>query len=62
MQFKIKELTIMFLTFLIASWIGVWVNDTMGFTGAGTLMGALATFMPFLLFYVIWKNYTKPTA
>ena len=60
MQFNIKELIIMFIVFLVGTWIGGWINDAIGISPTGDFVTVLIyAFIPFAVFYLIWKNYGR---
>jgi len=63
MQFNVKELLIMFFFFLISSWIGTSITEYMGITPSGNFFNIiLYALVPFIVFYLIWKNWGKKVA
>lgn len=56
--FKLKELVLFFVCFLMASFAITMVNQFYPITsGEGIIGGLIAVFVPVLLFYVVWKNW-----
>jgi uncharacterized membrane protein YfcA len=62
MELDWKELGIMFFTLWIGTLLGSWVVDWFGFTSEGIFGSIVVAFIPFLVFYLIWKNYTEKMA
>lgn len=60
MKFNLGEVLILFIVFLISTWIGGWINSIFGLSPTGEFWQTLLyTFVPFLIFYLIWKNWIQ---